>query len=49
MLRRFDALPDMAMVKQLLQQLVRQTIADPSRHVDKPLVFYGAGNFGQDG
>ena len=47
MLRRFDALPDMAMVKQLLQQLVRQTIADPSRHMDKPLVFYGAGNLGR--
>jgi len=26
---------------------VQQTIADPSRQVDKPLVFYGAGNLGR--
>ncbi|ODN66002.1 FkbM family methyltransferase [Methylophaga muralis] len=47
MLRRFDSLPDMKMVDQLLYQLVDQTIADPSRQVDKPLVLYGAGNLGR--
>jgi FkbM family methyltransferase len=47
MLRRFDSLPDMTVAKQLVHQLVQQTIADPSRQVDKPLVLYGAGNLGR--
>ena len=47
MLRQFDVLPDIPMVKELLQHLVQQKIPAPSQEVDRPLVLYGAGNLGR--
>ncbi|MDH5358802.1 MAG: FkbM family methyltransferase [Gammaproteobacteria bacterium] len=46
-LKRFNYLPDCEQAKLLLDELSQQSIPDPRRHVDRPLILYGAGNLGR--
>lgn len=45
--RVFNYLPDYQCAKELLGQLSGQSVADPCRLVDRPLMLYGAGNLGR--
>lgn len=46
-LKRFNYLPDYEQAKLLLEELRQQSIPAPARHVDRPLILYGAGNLGR--